>query len=60
MVPMVRSQKHAYPCHFGSQTHTLLPYGNPVDPDEGAQVENVELVPFGCTVLRLACFTVCN
>lgn len=60
MVPMVRSQKHAYPCHFYAQAHTLLPYGNPVDADEGAQVENVELVPFGCTVLRLACFTVCK
>ncbi len=58
-VPMVRSQKHAYPCHFRSHKHTLLPYGNPVPADEGAKAENVELVPFGCTVLRMACFTVC-
>lgn len=60
VVPMVRSQKHAYPCHFNSHQHTLLPYGNPVTPDEGAKVEDVELVPFGCTVLRMACFTVCK
>lgn len=60
IVPMVRSQKHAYPCHFNSHKHTMLPYGNPVTPDEGAKVENVELVPFGCTVLRMACFTICK
>ena len=60
MVPMVRSQKHAYPTHFGSHKHTMMPYGNPVTPDEGAKVESVELVPFGCTVLRMACFTVCK
>ena len=60
VVPMVRSQKHAYPCHFGSHKHTMMPYGNPVTPDEGAKVEDVELVPFGCTVLRMACFTVCK
>lgn len=60
VVPMVRSQKHAYPCNFWSQKYTMRPYGNPVTPDEGAKVENVELVPFGCTVLRMACFTVCK
>ena len=62
VVPMVRSQKHAYPYlrHFNAHKHTLPPYGNPVTPDEGAKVENVELVPFGCTVLRMACFTVCR
>jgi len=62
VVPMVRSQKHAYPYlrHFNAHKHTLLPYGNPVTPDEGAKVENIELVPFGCTVLRMACFTVCR
>ncbi len=59
-VPMIRSQKHAYPCHFRAFKHTLLPYGNPVTPDEGAKVENIELVPFGCTVLRMTCFTVCK
>jgi len=60
LVPMVRSQEHAYPCHFKSHKHTLLPYGNPVVPDKDAKAENVELVPFGCTVLRVACFTVCK
>lgn len=60
MVPMVRSQKHAYPTHFGSHKHTMLPYGNPITPDEGAKIESVELVPFGCTVLRMACFTICK
>lgn len=60
VVPMVRSQKHAYPCHFNSHKHTMMPYGNPVTPDESAKTENVELVPFGCTVLRMACFTVCK
>lgn len=60
VVPMVRSQKHVYPRNFNSHKCTMLPYGNPVTPDEGAKVENVELVPFGCTVLRMACFTVCQ
>ena len=59
-VPMVRSQKHAYPCHFYAHKHTLLPYANPASPDEGAKTESVELVPFGCTVLRMACFTICE
>jgi len=38
----------------------MMPYGNPVVPDEGARTEIVELVPFGCTTLRLTCFTVCR
>jgi len=59
-VPMIRTQKHAYPCHFHSHKHTMMPYGNPVVPDEGAKTETVELVPFGCTTLRLTCFTVCR
>ena len=30
--------------------------GNPVAPDDGAKVEPVTLVPFGCTLLRQVCF----
>ena len=45
---------------FYSYKHTMMPYGNPVVPDEGARTEIVELVPFGCTTLRLTCFTVCR
>ena len=60
-VPMIRTQKHAWP--YGAYTfhhlhHTLPPYGNPVTPDENAAVERVELVPYGCTNLRLTCFPV--
>lgn len=54
-VPMVRSQKHAYLYH--PKARFLLPYGNPVMPDKDAPIEQVELVPFGCTTLRIACFT---
>lgn len=36
----------------------MLPCANPVTPDEGAKTENVELVPFGCTVFRMTCFMV--
>lgn len=38
----------------------MMPYGNPVVADEGARTETVELVPFGCTTLRLTWFTVCR
>lgn len=60
VVPMIRCGDHAYPKKLVGLKHTPLPYENPVTPDEGAQVEQVELVPFGCTVLRSACFTVCR
>ncbi len=56
-VPMLRSQRHAYRHNYPKEKF-LLPYGNPVMPDKDAKIENVELIPFGCTTLRVACFTV--
>ncbi len=57
-VPMVRAQKYAWPRHFGTHQHTLLPYGNPVTSDPNAAPAPIQLVPFGCTVLRLTAFPV--
>lgn len=57
-VPLIRAQKHAWPSRFGSQHHNLMPYGNPVTADEDAETEYWELVPYGCTVLRLTCFPI--
>lgn len=55
-VPMHRAMRHVYPTNI--LTNTALPYGNPVTAE--AKTGTVELVPFGCTVLRMACFTVCK
>jgi DUF1680 family protein len=58
-VPMHRSQHayHVYRAGADSQ-HTSLAYDNPVTAE--TKTEFVDLVPYGCTVLRLACFTVCK
>jgi hypothetical protein len=56
-VPMHRST-HAYPPFRDAQKHTLLGYGNPVTADAASEL--VELVPIGCTTLRLTCFPVCK
>ncbi|MEI6070236.1 MAG: beta-L-arabinofuranosidase domain-containing protein [Verrucomicrobiae bacterium] len=58
LVPMHRSQTAAYPRFTKVQKTTPLPYGNPVTADPKA--ETVELVPFGCTILRMSCFTICK
>ena len=49
------TQKHAYPIYKISshRGHTLTFYGNPVVPDEDSEIEKIELVPFGCTNLRM-------
>ncbi len=57
-VPMLRAQKHAWPARFYDQHHNSMPYCNPVTPDEGAAIENIILVPYGCTNLRLTCFPI--
>lgn len=57
-VPMIRTQLHAWPFEQPAVHVTPLPYGNPVRPDEGAEVETVELVPYGATNLRLTCFPI--
>ncbi|MDO4587951.1 MAG: glycoside hydrolase family 127 protein [Planctomycetia bacterium] len=57
-VPMIRVQKHAWPTRFHDQAHNMMPYGNPVKADKNAQIEFRELVPYGCTILRLTCFPV--
>ncbi|MEI6780203.1 MAG: beta-L-arabinofuranosidase domain-containing protein [Verrucomicrobiota bacterium] len=38
--------------------HTGLAYDNPTRAE--AKTELVDLVPYGCTILRLTCFTVCK
>ena len=61
VVPMIRSAIHGWGWPVKRNhlqwRHTLQPCGNPVTPDDGAAVEPVTLVPFGCTVLRQTCFT---
>ncbi|MBQ6621011.1 MAG: glycoside hydrolase family 127 protein [Thermoguttaceae bacterium] len=57
-VPMIRTQKYAWPFESNAIHVTPLPYGNPVRPDEGAEVEQIELVPYGATNLRLTCFPI--
>jgi len=54
-VPMHRS-KNAYQLGTGKQVR--VDRGNPVAAE--AATELVELVPYGCTILRLTCFTICN
>ena len=53
-VPLIRATKSWDRCG----TFLTMPYENPVHPDDGANVEIVELVPFGCTLLRQSCFPV--
>lgn len=55
-VPMVRAGK-AYPPGSDSVGFTRVP-NNPVPMDAGAEIEDLELIPFGCTVLRLTCFPI--
>ena len=54
-VPMRRSPQ-AYELKSGKQVR--VDKRNPV-PCQGP-TEMVELVPYGCTILRLTCFTICN
>jgi uncharacterized protein len=56
-VPMHRTTQ-AYPVYRGSQYSTLMAYGNPVSADSTSEI--VELVPYGCSNLRMSCFTVCK
>ena len=41
-----------------SSSVLTMPFGNPVLPDEEAVSEMIELVPYGCTMLRQSCFPV--
>ena len=54
-VPMRRS-KQAYQLKTGKQVR--VDRSNPLACRGAAEM--VELVPYGCTILRLTCFTVCN
>ncbi len=54
-VPMHRSA-YAYPRN--GQINTPMAYGNPVTADSASEI--VEMVPYGCTNLRMTCFTVCK
>jgi hypothetical protein len=54
-VPMHRST-YAYPRN--GQINTPMAYGNPVTADSIPEI--VELVPYGCSNLRITCFTVCK
>jgi hypothetical protein len=56
-VPMHRSEQ-AYPVFRDNQKSTPMPYGNPVTADSTTEI--IELVPYGCTNLRMSCFTVCK
>ncbi len=56
-VPMHRSQQ-AYPVFRKTQKSTLMAYNNPVTADSTTEI--IELVPYGCTTLRLTYFTVCK
>ena len=55
-VPLLPTMKHVWPWRYGMSDHTTLPYGNPVRADEGQPLQNVELVPYGATNLRMTCF----
>ena len=58
-LPATRSTLRAWPPYAKwNVRRTPTPYENPATPDDDAQVERIELVPFGCTALRQACFTV--
>jgi hypothetical protein len=56
-VPMHRSS-HAYTKYWNTQINTPVAYGNPVTADTASVI--VEMVPYGCTNLRMTCFTVCK
>lgn len=56
-VPMHRSEQ-AYPVFRDNNIHTPMAYGNPVTSDSATEI--IELVPYGCTNLRMSCFTVCK
>lgn len=53
-VPLIRATNSWDHCG----TVIAMPFGNPVTPDEGTSIETIELVPFGCTLLRQSCFPV--
>jgi uncharacterized protein len=56
-VPM-HTSKQAYANYWDNQRNTPMPYGNPVTADSTSQI--VEMIPYGCTNLRMTCFTVCK
>jgi DUF1680 family protein len=56
-VPMHRS-KQAYTRNWNNQRNTPLAYGNPVTADSTTEI--IEMVPYGCTNLRMSCFTICK
>ena len=57
VVPM-HASKQAYTKYWNNQRNTPMAYGNPVTAD--FTTEFVEMVPYGCSNLRMSCFTVCN
>ena len=56
-VPMHIS-KQAFANYWDNQRHTPMAYGNPVTADSASQI--IEMVPYGCTNLRMTCFPVCS
>ena len=53
-VPLIRSTKS-----WDRNCSVLaMPFCNPVEPDAGALTEMVELIPYGCSLLRQSCFPV--
>ena len=56
-VPM-RVSHHAYSRYWDNQRYTPMAYGNPATADSLSQI--VEMVPYGCTNLRMTCFPVCQ
>ena len=59
IVPMVRAPQ-AYAAEPERQEKNTAPVANPVAVGRDAAREDVELVPFGATCLRLACFPLAN
>ena len=56
-VPMHRST-HSYNKFWNTEINTPVAYGNPVTADSTTEI--IEMVPFGCTNLRMSCFTICK
>ena len=56
-VPMLRASA-AYAGDPAAAAHNPIPLENPVRPDDGAQVEMVDFVPYWQTTLRVTCFPV--